>query len=254
MSIESVIRKKIRTLKRKRKREIRNKELMQALAPYGVNEQRLGRGIVSSRLGCICNRVQKNGNSMLSILLYQIETGKVADTIKARESVPHLPDLHSDSIRELSSYRRMVIVRDPFSRTLSAFLDKSRSTKFQNSIEKLDPTPSGFHRFVKLLNDGHLTSNPHWDLQSKQLIFKLNHYTDIVRFEKLNSEILEFLKKCNYNLGEPHLERISPRRRTHKTDATKKIQHFYDHKTEVLVRNLFQKDFEILGYDDRILR
>ncbi|NVK46858.1 MAG: sulfotransferase family 2 domain-containing protein [Rhodobacteraceae bacterium] len=84
------------------------------------------------------------------------------------------------SLRELARARfTFVILRCPFSRLASAFLDKivSRKPDFwelhRAEGERFDPASLSFRGFVKLLQKpGHLRRNLHWAPQSDFLVYK----------------------------------------------------------------------------------
>ena len=122
--------------------------------------------------------------------------------------------------------------------------------KFRQKYREFSLDPSGFHEFVRWLDQGGLSNNGHWNLQSRQLCFQLEHYDAIVRFENYQSEVYDFLIDAGVPADRFNLTNSSIRGRHHKTDADKKLQSFYDANTQKLVRKMFETDFELLGYDD----
>src|SRR5437762_1100576 len=64
---------------------------------------------------------------------------------------------------QLDRYFTFTFVRNPFTRVLSAYLDKvaTRTAKFQKALGLNDEEVS-FSRFLERLNDGYLMKNVHW--------------------------------------------------------------------------------------------
>ena len=87
----------------------------------------------------------------------------------------------------------MVIIRNPYSRVLSAFLDKHKSRKIRERHGVWEPTPEGFAAFLGYLEAGGLGGNSHWDLQKKQMLLPLSAYDGVIHFENLREEMLGFL-------------------------------------------------------------
>lgn len=110
-------------------------------------------------LGIVLNRFQKNGSSSAMSLPYLLEHGQQIPAWESKDSSVHLSDMGVRGIFALKRAKRMVIVRDPFSRTLSAFLDKFRSPFFQRDFGPFDLTPEGFSRFLAYLEGGGLRTN-----------------------------------------------------------------------------------------------
>lgn len=92
-------------------------------------------------------------------LPYLLEHGQQIPAWESKDSSVHLSDMGVRGIFALKRAKRMVIVRDPFSRTLSAFLDKFRSPFFQRDFGPFDLTPEGFSRFLAYLEGGGLRTN-----------------------------------------------------------------------------------------------
>lgn len=213
-----------------------------------VNRAALRRAAVASRSGCIYNRIEKNANSSLIILFHWLETGQKAGAIGARKRMPHLLDWPTSQMQDLAEMRRMVVVRNPFSRTLSAFLNKVETQKFRRDVGHMERTPEDFRAFVKLLDEGHLSTNSHWDLQMRQLVFTIEAYTDVLRFENLEHDLSDFLLRLDLDQNAMHRSSAFQKGRTHRTDANAQLERFYDSDAEAIVRRLFSDDFEAFGY------
>jgi len=209
----------------------------------------MDRVAVARRSGFLYNRVQKNANSSVIIFVHWLETGCMRGDIRSRKSVPHLGDWPVRHMAELPEMPRMVVVRDPFSRTLSAFLNKVNSPRFRADVGQLGATPDGFSRFIRWLDSGGMGVNPHWDLQTKQLILPLDHYTDVIRFERLEKELASFFERLGIDADHMHSSGAFKRGRAHRTEANDLLHQFYDADGAQIVRRLFETDFQVLGYD-----
>ena len=149
----------------------------------------------------------------------------------------------------MRDFRRMVIIRSPYSRTLSAFLHRFRRQHFREAFGKFSLDPEGFGDFVKWLDDGGLSKNGHWDLQTKEILLPLEHYTDVLRLEALGEALPRFFHDTG--LDETAMERsgVNEFGRVHDTNASAKVRRFYNDESRATVARLYATDFEALGYD-----
>lgn len=210
----------------------------------------LSRVAVAPRSGFLYNRIQKNANSSLITLVHYLETGRSDGVIASRRSVSHLIDWPTGRLVELADLPRMVVIRSPYSRTLSAFLNKVGTARFRGDVgTMLEPTPEGFSQFLRVLDNGSLTLNSHWDLQIKSMLFRTEGYTDIIRFERLETELARFLDKVGIDPDMMYSSGAFKKGRTHSTNAKDLLSQYYDDAGIAIVQRLFQKDFEELGYN-----
>lgn len=151
-------------------------------------------------------------------------------------------------LRDLKNLHLFIIVRNPYSRVLSAFLDKLKKERYQKAHGTFDLTPEGFGDFLKWLENGGLTGDPHWDLQTKLMMVPLEKYDTVVRFETFSSSMRSFLEGRGLTVPAGALEEYYPSYRGRETNSSSKLTQFYTPERAEIVRRLYAKDFEALDY------
>jgi len=205
----------------------------------------------------IYNRIPKNANSSLVTLMHAIENGYFRSVIKSRRNIDHLNTIAVGSVHRLTDYRRMVVVRNPYSRLLSAFLEKMSYDRNRGRYGKFELSPDGFDDFIGWLERGGLEKNQHWDLQTRKMILPLGQYTDVIRFEALHEQLGEFIVSVGLGAKSALLENMSEASsagRRHGTGASGKIDRFYTQPRAARVYDLYRSDFEALGYGSDLRR
>lgn len=143
-----------------------------------------------------------------------------------------------------------MFIRNPYSRVLSAFLNKFKpNSRISKEHGAFDHTADGFKKFVYYLRDGGRSGNSHWDLQKKLMLLPPDQYDRVIRFENFQEEMLGFLESRGLAPRAGSLEALYPSDQNKKTDATKKMERFYTREVADLVADLFAADFDTLGYD-----
>jgi len=154
--------------------------------------------------GVICSFIPKNGCSTLRLSL-AIANGCAAGPedvtwIHANNAT------FSASLRDLATARyTFVVLRCPFSRLASVFLDKILSrqaeywklNRFEN--DQLNPDTLTFREFVKLVGvSGRIRSNVHWRPQVDFLVYE--NYDSYFAFEDFGAAIKEIEKKAGFSV------------------------------------------------------
>ncbi len=93
-----------------------------------------------------------------------------------------------------------------------------------------------------------MTRNSHWDLQTKQIFLPLQHYSDVIRFERLHEGLATFLDRLGIDPGVTERSDALRHGRAHRTNAHDRLHQFYSKESADIVQRLFAKDFEALGY------
>lgn len=154
---------------------------------------------------------------------------------------------------ESGNYFVFAFVRNPFSRVLSAYLDKmSRDSTERRAINKLLGRPAevepSFQEFVTAVSMQSTDDmDPHWRPQTACLRTDRIAYSFIGKFETLQSD----LEKVDDALGgvlTRHINKVCP----HETRASSKVGEYYSMKIADVVRLIYRDDFEVFGYSDRI--
>ncbi|WP_306257862.1 sulfotransferase family 2 domain-containing protein [Pararhizobium sp. IMCC21322] len=226
-----------------------------------ANKFALRKFVLNTEFGLCYNRIQKNANSTTVILMDSISGGnrdaKISggnrDAKRAKIAVPSIGDLGRADISRLHEFRYFVVVRNPYSRVLSAFLDKFSREKYKRRHREFSLDSAGFHEFVRWLDKGGLSKNSHWDLQQKQMCFEVNGYDTVISFEDYNAEIRDFLVRSGVPADRISLDDSTAKGMHHKTSASDRLHQFYNADTQSIVKRCFMSDFLNLGYDpDRL--
>lgn len=154
---------------------------------------------------------------------------------------------------------RFTMVRNPFSRLLSAYMSKiSKNLKPKREVLAIingvdveqvkDLTQEvSFDEFVEVVvASKDFSMNPHWKPQVSQILFNHIRYNRIVYFENLEEDLSKVwtdIYKSNVNgLAKPG----------NKTSATELVKEYYSDSTRKLVANRFENDFSEFGYSDSL--
>lgn len=199
-------------------------------------------------LGLAYNRVKKNANTTLTILLRELSGGEVVQRDLAKWEAQTPFDLPLGRLDLLQRLRYMVVVRNPYSRTLSAFLDKFREPGYQRKHGAFPLTPDGFAQFVAYLDAGGLRRDAHWDLQTKLILAPLDRFDAVLRFETLGRDLEAALAAHDIPFDASLLRAAYPSDEGKSTGAAARVAEFYRPETAAIVARLFARDFAALGY------
>jgi Sulfotransferase family len=204
---------------------------------------------VYPRLNLAYNRVRKNANTTVVSLLNEIETGNSA---KSRREAKHNSGRlyrSPSALLKIRSLRFFVVIRNPYTRVLSAFLDKFRYEPYLQAHGRFDLTPAGFEKFLVYLRQGGLAKDGHWDLQIKSLLLPLARYDGVIRFENLREELGAFLQAMKIQIPAGRLDAPYATDEGKATSAGIRASEFYDGRIREVVASLYREDFDALDYD-----
>ncbi|WP_158547710.1 sulfotransferase family protein [Rhodosalinus sediminis] len=213
------------------------------------------------------NRIKKSGNSTVTAFLAELaaeETGQRFGTVRDAKKAALSPVRCSwREAREMRDYTRFTVVRNPYDRVLSAFLNKvalgeegsdSRKRRFRVVPGWGEATPDGFARFVAFLDERGLHHDRHWWPQRELLVMPPERFHLIGRLETLPEDMARLLTMIGRDperarsLGQPHpLEASQPLKIT---GATAKRAAFYTPQLAQTVGRLYAADFETFGYPE----
>lgn len=201
------------------------------------------RGCIDFDLGIFYNRTPKAANSTIVSNLVQLKLGKEIASWDAKKIFSTPAQLSESQLERFDELFKFALVRDPFSRTLSAYLDKI-DRKFNQDSEKVS-----FKDFLKFLKAGKLYSNLHWAPQTSILLLPLEEFDFIGKFENLNQDLALILSKIQkVSQAENDFSRKGPP----STSASDKIKKYYDAECVELMQEMYSKDFELLQYRNTI--
>jgi hypothetical protein len=203
-------------------------------------------------------RIPKAANSTVVASLYRAETGRTPENERALNLVKRgyrrPSSLGRGMIRQvMDDYYKFTIVRNPYSRVVSAYLDKiagRQAPYFLTVARFLGREPNEaitFSEFVDYLEFGSgLLADPHWCLQTDLIFLPLEQLDFVGKFERLSTDLAHIL------------EAIFPGSNTsvnwnpHATGADKKTQAILDAASAARIAKLYEKDFDLLHYPTQL--
>lgn len=160
--------------------------------------------------------------------------------------------LSSLEVRQLDKKAYVfTFVRNPFSRVLSAYLDKVGRRRHQGR-RFLDwalrhGQPGDFLGFCRFLDAGALDLDMHWAPQADILFFPLDRFDFIGRVESLDHDLPYVLREL---FGSDTIVPTSRRGTT--TNANLRLQEVYGPEEQQIIARLYRRDFEIFGYSPEL--
>ena len=197
------------------------------------------RGCVDLECGFFYNRIPKAANSTIVENLAILSFGNNMPSKDAKKQFRTPSQLSAQEVAQIAHIFRFAVVRNPFTRTLSAYLDKvERRAKRKHQV-------SSFKDFLHDLVEQSLYSNAHWAPQSSLLLLPHAHFDFFGKVENLEYD-LAFIKD-KISGGSRNL--TSPKHfKANATGASQKLSQYYDHECVEIVRSLFKLDFDLFNY------
>jgi hypothetical protein len=164
-----------------------------------------------------------------------------------------LPDALLEEVVLSGKYLRFCFVRHPYSRVLSAYLDKIVSRErpsalvyahFDRSYSDPEHTVS-FAEFLAYLQatlDRRDAWDPHWRPMTSILRPDLVPYDEIGKIETFEEDF----QRINLRLG--GILPVAASATPHRTDAARKVDEIYTGPLRETVRAIYGADFEAFGY------
>lgn len=221
-------------------------------------ERRFGSGALNTaalksvavfpKLGIAFNRIKKNANSTSVVVLHRLETGVLEHELAAKRASLHLEKMPPTFWPAVGRLRYAVVVRNPYSRVLSAFMNKFAKATYVEAFRPYEITPQGFAEFLHWIANGGMEADAHWDLQRKLMLLPLDRYDEVIRFETYPEEMRALLGRQGVDLTPEIDALIGYSSGRHRSAANEKLAAFYTPELYALVRELYRDDFERLGY------
>ena len=256
-----------RTQKRIR-RELREQRALLSLAierkTLEIRRDNLDRVVFYPEHSIAFNRIAKSGNSSVILYLDEAIRGPSShqnDYKQAKRSAMGT----GKSLMEMTGTKQdraclkralfFTVVRNPWTRTLSAFLDKIANgpqDKYGSIPGFGDNSQAGFESFITFLASGGLHANHHWKPQNDALLLPASQFKSICRLEHLSTELPNALAESGLTLPsseqlqQPH--RIESNQHSKLTQASSKLSRYYSLKTIQAVADLYTDDFKLGSY------
>lgn len=159
-------------------------------------------------------------------------------------------------LRFPKDYYLFTFVRNPYSRVLSAYLDKivNRTNeksydpvrKFIRNVSKNNEL--NFEGFIEYLENKGLYQNPHWLPQTSMLPVKKEKLNFIGKVENINND----LPKLIDNIFGANTFKEEKQKNSGRTGAVNLIEKYYTKELAKRVYNLYRKDFEAFNYSKEL--
>jgi hypothetical protein len=174
----------------------------------------------------------------------------------------------SETLLRDKSIKKYCFVRNPFSRVLSAYLNKIEPFAIKQRLPEHDPHFHDLHAiidnfrlqnvpgekrvnffvFLKWIQESGDThaDNEHWIPQSDLLHLNTINYDFIGKFENIQADASRLLSMMNCELQFPTQEKM----KFPPTRATDKLREYYSEREIQIAKAIYGSDFELLDYDD----
>lgn len=195
------------------------------------------RGCVDMSMGFFYNRIPKAANSTVMINLAKARFGVNIDSRETKRIFDTPSRLSEDEAAKFDDLFKFTVVRNPYTRVLSAYLEK---------IEKrarLKGKESSFRDFIIWLKSGGLKTNAHWATMQSLCLIPVENFDFIGKVETLDKDL-----RTIFNRISPNFEMEFRSRSEHATNANEKIIEHYTPEITSFVKEIYRKDFEAFGY------
>lgn len=196
------------------------------------------RGVVSLSHKFFFNRVPKAANSSIVAALASGGCGDSKNMDVLKDDMTKPSQLSMAQVEDFKEFYKFTVVRNPYSRTLSAYLDLIVSRGYYKEL-----CLTSFQEFLEFLDGKGLHKNIHWAPQTSFLLLPVDTFNLIGRFEALDVAVEEIAKRT----GIP-IDMARSAYRPHATDAKAKMAEYYSDDAIATVRRLYSEDFAKLGY------
>lgn len=212
------------------------------------------RGAADFEVGAFFSRVPKSANSFVLLELFKLRSTEelIQQVVKKQYVKPS--DMTPAQVEDLERVFKFTVVRNPYTRTLSAYLDKI--IRLEKPIKQISRTrlPT-FGEFCDYLENGGLHENIHWAPQTSIILLPVEKFDYIARIENMDRDLPFILGKLKDLTGRTTPADFAPggsRSSAYRAPkADDKVDSHYDARTTEIVTRLFAEDFRLLGYSTR---
>lgn len=208
------------------------------------------RGAISVDDHFFYNRVPKAANTTILASLQKISAEKRGvETFKSPRSYftrpSHLTRGDIAAIKE--DFFKFTFVRNPYSRILSAYLDKISSGRGHiwrrwAQAQQVTTVPT-FVEFCRYLLTPGLYHDAHWAPQFQCMLMPLDKFDKIGKFENLHSDLNEVLVRIF-----PTYKPLIKTRGERITNANSKLRDHFNAEAIDIIKHVYHDDFKLFGY------
>ena len=200
------------------------------------------RGCIDLEMGFFCNRIPKSANSTVVSSLAKWRFGREIPSREAKKMFLTPSALSRQEAANIEQLFRFTFVRNPYTRVLSAYLDK-----VERKAERRGEDTS-FEGFLANLEKGQLHSNAHWSPQVDLMLLPLNQFDFIGKVENLQQDLEVVRHRLMDTESEPDMVEV----RSNATNANSKIARYYTPASAKIVKKLYARDFELFDYSTEL--
>ena len=158
--------------------------------------------------------------------------------------------LDAEAVAQVEGFYKFMIVRNPFTRALAAYLDKAGHRKCGYKIRRRPVTPGeppvDFRGFCEYLAAGGVNDDPHWCVQARLSPFPIERLDTVGYVESLESDLARIVTELLPERDNP--QALVPAL-GHATGASGKVPAYYGEAERRLIAQAYAEDFEHFGYD-----
>ncbi|WP_160151917.1 sulfotransferase family protein [Microbulbifer sp. ALW1] len=201
------------------------------------------RGMVDLELGFFCNRVPKAANSTIVTNLTRLKLNRDLPSEQAKKISTRPGHLSRAEMTQFDKLFKFTVVRNPYSRVLSAYLNKV--VRFPERCGDIS-----FAQFLQRLatERDFLYSNAHWVPQADLMLIPAEEFDFIGKVESLDRDLAEIKQRIRPDIQDEITSAGPP-----PTGASKKLREYYsDDSLVALVADIYRQDFTTFGYSTEL--
>ena len=198
------------------------------------------------------NRVPKAANTTIVHTLRQHSTYQRPFAQKGNPKDHFLRPMYmstADVDRMVNDAFKFTVVRDPYSRVLSAFQSKILGGRPQAELFRAwagsDDTPS-FAQFCRYLADGNQYADMHWAPQADMLLLPIEMFDFVGKVETLDADLAHITARI---FGEEASKGMVQAGKV--TGATDKVAQAYGPEQFEIISDIYAADFDTFDYPHR---
>ncbi len=199
-------------------------------------------------------RIPKAANSTITSTLYRLQHGHTSppDGKKIKSSFQHPDKLsRAEAATVKESYFKFSVVRNPYDRLLSAYLDKIKGNslrqkrKVTNALKLPEDSEVEFDLFLDYLEQHSGTlDDAHWAIQTDMIFMPLSELDFLGRMENLSTDLAKIVSTI-FGIEDFEIERQTQR----VTNARARRHELLNSNQIKRITEIYRKDFELLGYE-----
>jgi hypothetical protein len=206
------------------------------------------RTVVDRERGFIYFRIPKAANSTVMVNLAEADMSGQATSKHVKRAFARVDTLSEREVKELTSrFFLFTVVRNPYSRLASSYLDKiergKRSRKVLQALGKPEGSEVKFLEFCHYLQNDGISDDPHWYKQVDLVPCGIGLLDFVGHMETLDQDLTETLSRIN-GVAPSQLMNWAP----HQTGANAKLSQLYCSESIQIVKRLYADDFSAFCY------